>query len=100
MAFRTRVDSESLTTRTFNMTNRVLTAGALVAALVFPVLAMADETGLVGGAAAGAVGGAVVGGPVGAVVGGIGGAALGNAMTNHRHYHHYATYHHHSYHNY
>ena len=51
---------------------------------------MADENGTVGGAVAGAVGGAVVGGPVGAVVGGVGGAVVGNAVTNHKHYRHYA----------
>jgi hypothetical protein len=63
-----------------SMPNQILAAAVIVAALAFPVSAMADETGLVGGAVAGAV----VGGPVGAVVG----AVVGNSMTDH-HYHHH-----------
>jgi outer membrane lipoprotein SlyB len=71
---------ESFFTRIFTMTNRILIAGLMLAALSLP--AMADETGMVGGAVAGAI----VGGPVGAVVGGV----VGNSMTNHhRHYHRY-----------
>jgi hypothetical protein len=58
------------------MHNKILTAGALLGALMIPVAAHA-QSGVATGAAAGAVGGAVVGGPVGAVVGGIGGAAVG-----------------------
>jgi hypothetical protein len=63
-------------TRILNMTNRILAVGVVLASLAFPVPAMADENGLVGGAVAGAVGG-------------VGGAAIGNAMTNHgpRHHH-------------
>jgi hypothetical protein len=64
------------------MINRILFAGALLASVTLAGAAMADETGLVGGAVAGAV----VGGPVGAVAGGV----IGNAMTNHHHYRHYA----------
>jgi outer membrane lipoprotein SlyB len=62
-----------------NMRIQTLAGIAVLAALAFPVSAMADETGMVGGAIAGAV----VGGPVGAVVGGV----VGNSMTDH-HYHH------------
>jgi len=69
------------------MRNRTLAAVAIVSALTFSTAALADETGLVGGAIAGAV----VGGPVGAVVGGV----TGNYITNHHYYHrHY--YHHYS----
>ena len=70
------------------MRNRTLAAAAIVAALAFPTLAMADEAGTTNGAVAGAVGGAIVGGPVGLVVGGIGGAVVGNAVTPHRTYYH------------
>jgi uncharacterized protein YcfJ len=72
---------------------RTLTAAALLAALAFPVSAMADENGTVGGAVAGGIGGAIVGGPVGLVVGGVGGAVVGNSMTNHHYYHRYAAHH-------
>ena len=55
----------------------VLSAAVLLCAS--SQIAVADETGLVGGAIAGAV----VGGPVGAVVGGV----VGNSVTNRRSYH-------------
>ncbi|ALK08837.1 DUF1236 domain-containing protein [Blastochloris viridis] len=58
------------------MRNKLLAATALLAVVVAPLTAQAQDRA-VGGAAAGAVGGAVVGGPVGAVVGGVGGAILG-----------------------
>lgn len=60
------------------MSIRVLTLGALVGAVAFPLAALAQSPG---GAAAGAAGGAAVGGavggPVGAVVGGAAGAVSG-----------------------
>jgi hypothetical protein len=65
-----------------DMLKQTLGVGAILTALAFPVAAIADEAGTMGGAAAGAVGGAVVGGPIGAVVGGVGGAAIGGAATN------------------
>ena len=58
------------------MIKRSLATAGVLAALAGP--ALADETGLVGGAVAGAV----VGGPVGAVVGAVG----GNYITNHHYY--------------
>jgi hypothetical protein len=65
------------------MLNRIFVAALVVASLAFPAAAMADETGLVGGAVAGAV----VGGPIGLVIG----AVVGNAVTDHK-YHHYRRY--------
>ena len=62
------------------MTKKTLALAAILATLAMPVVAYADETGLVGGAIAGAV----VGGPVGAVVG----AVVGNGVTDHRYHHH------------
>ena len=58
------------------MKNRILTAGAVVGALLLPVVAHA-QSGAAVGAGTGAVGGLIVGGPVGAVVGGVGGAIVG-----------------------
>lgn len=58
------------------MHNRILTAGAVIGALMLPVAAYA-QGGVAAGATTGAVGGAIVGGPVGAVVGGVGGAIVG-----------------------
>lgn len=58
------------------MHNRILTASAVIGALMLPVAAYA-QGGAVTGAATGAVGGAIIGGPVGAVVGGVGGAVVG-----------------------
>jgi len=58
------------------MKNRILTAGAVVGALMLPVAAYA-QGGVAAGATTGAVGGAIVAGPVGAVVGGVGGAIVG-----------------------
>jgi hypothetical protein len=58
------------------MKNRILTAGAVLGALMLPVAAYA-QGGVAAGATTGAVGGAIVGGPVGAVVGGVGGAIVG-----------------------
>ena len=58
------------------MHNRILTASAVIGALVLPVAAY-GQGGAVTGAATGAVGGAIIGGPVGAVVGGVGGAVVG-----------------------
>ena len=69
------------------MTPRIFAAALLCASLIFPAVAMADETGLVGGAVAGAV----VGGPIGLVVG----AVVGNVVTDHKYhrYRHYAAVH-------
>jgi hypothetical protein len=74
-----------------DMRNRMLAVAAIIAALAIPVSAMADETGLVGGAIAGGV----VGGPIGAAAG----AVIGNGITGpHRYYHrHYAYTHRHYY---
>jgi hypothetical protein len=58
------------------MTNRILTTGAALAALLLPAVAYA-QGGVAVGATTGAVGGAIVGGPVGAVIGGVGGAIIG-----------------------
>jgi hypothetical protein len=58
------------------MNNRILTAGAVLGALMLPVVAHA-QGGAAVGATTGAVGGAIVGGPVGAVVGGVGGFIVG-----------------------
>ena len=58
------------------MKNRILIAGAVVAALTIPFAAHA-QSGASTGAVGGAIGGAIVGGPVGAVVGGIGGFIIG-----------------------
>ena len=58
------------------MKNHILTAGAVLSALMLPVAAHA-QSGATTGAVGGAVGGAIVGGPVGAVVGGVGGAIIG-----------------------
>jgi hypothetical protein len=64
------------------MKTSILLAGAVLAALAFPISAQAQSNGgVAAGAAAGAVGGAVVGGPVGAVVGGVGGALVGGMTT-------------------
>jgi hypothetical protein len=70
------------------MRKQTLVAAAIFAALAFPAAALADETGLVGGAIAGGV----VGGPVGAVAG----AVIGNGITGRHHYYHrhYAYTHH------
>lgn len=59
------------------MHNRILTAGAVFGALMLPVAATAQNSGVAAGATAGAIGGAIVAGPVGAVVGGVGGAVVG-----------------------
>jgi phage tail tape-measure protein len=60
------------------MRNRILIAGAALAALAMPLAAQAQNNGgAAAGATTGAIGGAIVGGPVGAVVGGIGGAIVG-----------------------
>jgi hypothetical protein len=66
------------------MRNKILALVAVLAAGTMATAAMADETGLVGGAIAGGV----VGGPVGAAAG----AVIGNGITGpHRYYHrHYA----------
>src|SRR6187200_130833 len=58
------------------MQNKILTAGALLSALMLPLAAHA-QSGVATGATTGAVGGAIIGGPVGAVVGGVGGAVVG-----------------------
>jgi hypothetical protein len=58
------------------MRKMILTAGAVVGALMIPIAAHA-QSGVAAGATTGAVGGAIVGGPVGAVVGGVGGAVVG-----------------------
>lgn len=58
------------------MHNRILTAGAVMGALMLSGAAYA-QSGVAAGATTGAVGGAIVGGPVGAVVGGVGGAVVG-----------------------
>jgi hypothetical protein len=68
--------------RVIGMINRMVWAAVVLASLAVAGSAVADETGLVGGAIAGGV----VGGPVGAVAGGV----IGNAITNHHRYHHYA----------
>jgi hypothetical protein len=65
------------------MKNRILTAGAVLGALMLPVAAHAQSDAAVG-ATTGAVGGAIVGGPVGAVVGGVGGAIIGGISDNNR----------------
>ena len=59
------------------MHKMILTAGAVFGALMLPLAANAQTSGVATGATAGAIGGAVVGGPVGAVVGGVGGAVVG-----------------------
>jgi uncharacterized protein DUF1236 len=59
------------------MHKMILTAGAVFGALMLPLAANAQTSGVAAGATTGAVGGAIVGGPVGAVVGGIGGAVVG-----------------------
>jgi hypothetical protein len=58
------------------MQKRMLTAAAIIGAVMLPLAAQA-QSGATSGAAAGAVGGAIVGGPVGAVVGGVGGFIVG-----------------------
>lgn len=58
------------------MHNKILTAGAVMGALMLSGAAYA-QSGVAAGATTGAVGGAIVGGPVGAVVGGVGGAVVG-----------------------
>jgi hypothetical protein len=70
--------------RIFCMLNRIVLVGVAAAALALAGSAMADETGLVGGAIAGGV----VAGPIGAVAG----AVIGNGITGHHRYypHHYA----------
>ena len=65
------------------MRNRMLMAGAVVAALMTSVAAYA-QSGATTGAVGGAVGGAIVGGPVGAVVGGVGGAIVGGIADERR----------------
>jgi hypothetical protein len=59
------------------MHNRILTAGAVFGALMLPLAATAQSSGVAAGATTGVIGGAIVGGPVGAVVGGVGGAIVG-----------------------
>ena len=59
------------------MFKKVCTAGAVFGALMIPVAANAQTSGVAAGATAGAIGGAIVGGPVGFVVGGVGGAVIG-----------------------
>jgi uncharacterized protein YcfJ len=59
------------------MHKMILTAGAVFGALMIPLAANAQTSGVAAGATTGAIGGAIVGGPVGAVVGGIGGAVVG-----------------------
>ena len=59
------------------MYKMICTAGAVVGALMLPVAAYAQTSGVAAGATAGAIGGAIVGGPVGLVVGGVGGAVIG-----------------------
>jgi uncharacterized membrane protein len=76
------------------MFRKMIATGALLTALALPGLAMANETGTVGGATAGVIGGAIVGGPIGAVVGGVGGAVIGNSMTNHHGYYYRHARHH------
>ena len=66
------------------MTNRVLTAAAVLSFLAFPALAQAQSGGAAAGATTGAIGGAIVGGPVGAVVGGVGGAIVGGLADDQR----------------
>ena len=56
---------------------KMMTAGALFGALMLPLAANAQTSGVAAGATTGAVGGAIIGGPVGAVVGGVGGAVVG-----------------------
>jgi hypothetical protein len=58
------------------MHNRILTAAAVLAAVMLPLSAQA-QNGATSGATAGAIGGAIVAGPVGAVVGGVGGFIVG-----------------------
>ena len=58
------------------MHNKILTAGAVMGALMLSGAAYA-QSGVAAGATTGAVGGAIVGGPIGAVVGGVGGAVVG-----------------------
>jgi hypothetical protein len=58
------------------MQNRILTAAAILGAVVLPLSAQA-QNGATSGATAGAIGGAIVAGPVGAVVGGVGGFIVG-----------------------
>ena len=62
------------------MTKQILAIAAIAAALAFPSVAYADETGMVGSA----ITGAVVGGPIGAVVG----AVVGDGVTDHRYHRH------------
>jgi hypothetical protein len=59
------------------MYNKILTAGAIFGALMLPLAANAQTSGVAAGATTGAIGGAIVGGPVGLVVGGVGGAVIG-----------------------
>jgi hypothetical protein len=59
------------------MQNRILTAAAIIGAVMLPLAAQAQQGGAAAGATAGAVGGAIVGGPIGAVVGGVGGFIVG-----------------------
>jgi hypothetical protein len=59
------------------MYKMIWTAGAVFGALMFPLAANAQSSGVAAGATAGAIGGAIVGGPVGLVVGGVGGAVIG-----------------------
>jgi uncharacterized protein YcfJ len=59
------------------MYKMIWTAGAVFGALMFPLAANAQSSGVAAGATAGAIGGAIVGGPIGLVVGGVGGAVIG-----------------------
>jgi hypothetical protein len=59
------------------MNNKILTAGVVFGALMLPLAAHAQTSGVAAGATAGAIGGAIVGGPIGLVVGGVGGAVVG-----------------------
>ncbi len=59
------------------MYNKIFTAGAVFGALMLPLAANAQTSGVAAGATAGAIGGAIVAGPAGLVVGGVGGAVIG-----------------------
>jgi hypothetical protein len=59
------------------MYKMICTAGAVFGALMLPLAAHAQSSGVAAGATAGAIGGAIVAGPIGLVVGGVGGAVIG-----------------------
>ena len=65
------------------MHKMILTAGAVIGALMLPVAANA-QGGVAAGATTGAVGGAIIGGPVGLVIGGVGGAIVGGIADSNR----------------